>query len=41
MDKELYQKVSDWFELQKENMIEDIMRLVRIGSISDPQAPQS
>lgn len=40
MNKDLYQKVSDWFELHKEDMIEDIMRLVRIGSISDPQAPQ-
>ncbi len=40
MNRELYEKVSDWFELHKEEMIEDIMRLVRIGSISDPQAPQ-
>lgn len=40
MDKELYQKVSDWFELHKNELIEDIMRLVRIGSVSNPEAEQ-
>lgn len=38
MDKDVYQKVSDWFETHKEEMERDIMRLVRIGSVSDPTA---
>lgn len=38
MDKELYQKVNDWFEARKGAMAEDIMRLVRIESVSKPGA---
>ena len=40
MDKELYQKVSNWFELHKDELVKDIMRLVRIGSVSNPEAEQ-
>lgn len=40
MNRELYQKVSDWFELHKEELTEDIMRLVRIGSVSNSAAPE-
>ena len=43
MDRELYDKVSAWFEEHREQMTEDIMRLVRIPSVSGPggdsQAP--
>ena len=38
MDRELYAKVSDWFETHKSAMAEDIMRLVRIESVSKPGA---
>ena len=37
MDRELYDKVSRWFEGHREEMIGDIMRLVRIPSVSCPQ----
>lgn len=40
MDRELYQKVSDWFEVHRNELIADIMRLVRIGSVSNPEAEQ-
>lgn len=36
MNKELYQKVSAWFEAHKKSMVADIIRLVRIESISRP-----
>ena len=39
MNRELYQRVSDWFEERKEDMARDIMRLVRIDSVSNPDAP--
>ena len=34
----MYQRISDWFEGHKTEMIADIMRLVRHGSVADPQA---
>lgn len=37
MDKDLYDKVSRWFDEHRDKMTEDIMRLVRIPSISCPQ----
>lgn len=37
MDRELYDKVSRWFEEHRDDMIGDIMRLVRISSVSSPQ----
>lgn len=37
MDRELYERVSKWFDRHREQMIGDIMRLVRIPSISTPQ----
>lgn len=40
MDKELYLKVSNWFELHKDELVKDIMRLVRIASVSNPEAEQ-
>lgn len=39
MDKAVYEKVSEWFDMHKEDIINDIMRLVRIGSVSNPDAP--
>jgi len=36
MDKELYERVGVWFEGHREAMINDIMRLVRIESVSRP-----
>ncbi len=43
MDRELYDKVSVWFEEHREQMMKDIIRLVRIPSVSEPggdsQAP--
>jgi succinyl-diaminopimelate desuccinylase len=35
MDENLYQKINIWFETHKEDMVSDIMRLVRIASVSD------
>lgn len=37
-DSHTYEKVGQWFEEHREEMAEDIKRLVRIPSISDPQA---
>lgn len=37
MDQNLYERVSRWFEEHREQMAADIMRLVRIPSISVPQ----
>ena len=37
MDRELYNKVSQWFEDHRDEMTRDIIRLVRIPSISSPQ----
>lgn len=37
MDRELYDRVSRWFDGHREQMTEDIMRLVRIPSVSAPQ----
>ena len=39
-DGEIYEKVSQWFDGHREEMTEDIKRLVRIPSISDPEAEQ-
>lgn len=39
MDKELYERVGAWFEEHQEQMKKDIMRLVRIPSISVPWGP--
>ena len=36
MDRQLYEKVSAWFEGHMEDMVEDIKRLVRIDSVSRP-----
>lgn len=36
MDRELYEKVSAWFDGHKDAMVEDIKRLVRIDSVSRP-----
>jgi len=38
MDRALYDKVSMWFESHKDAMAEDIMRIVRIESVSRPGA---
>lgn len=37
-DSHTYEKVGQWFEEHREEMAEDIKRLVRIPSISDPEA---
>lgn len=37
MDRELYGRISRWFDEHRNQMTEDIMRLVRIPSISSPQ----
>lgn len=37
MDRELYNKISRWFEDHRDEMTRDIIRLVRIPSISSPQ----
>lgn len=37
MDRELYDKVSRWFDEHRDDMTRDIMRLVRIPSVSCPQ----
>lgn len=37
MDKELYDRISEWFDGHRDEMARDIMRLVRIPSISSPQ----
>ena len=39
MDTILYQKISDWFDSHQEEMAQDIMRLTRFPSVSDPAAP--
>lgn len=39
-DGEIYEKVSLWFDGHREEMTEDIKRLVRIPSISEPEAEQ-
>ncbi len=39
MDTVLYQQISDWFDAHQEEMTQDIMRLARIPSVSDPAAP--
>ena len=36
MDKKLYEKVGIWLEQHRKQMEKDIMRLVRIPSISAP-----
>lgn len=38
MDRKLYAKVNEWFNAHKSAMAEDIMRLVRIESVSKPGA---
>ena len=38
MDRELYRKIDAWFEAHREELIQDIIRLVRIPSISDPDS---
>lgn len=38
MDRELYRQVCEWFDGHKDAMAEDIMRLVRIESVSKPGA---
>lgn len=40
MDRATYEKISEWFDAHKEDMASDILRLVRIGSVSDPDAPE-
>ncbi len=37
MNKEIYEKVSRWFDSHRDEMTEDIIRLVRIPSVSCPQ----
>ena len=34
-DKEIYLRVSAWFDAQKEKLIRDIQRIVRIPSVSE------
>lgn len=36
VDKAIYEQVHRWMETHKENMINDIQRIVRIPSISNP-----
>lgn len=38
MDKELYRSVCNWFDNHRQDMIEDIKRLVRYGSVADLEA---
>lgn len=38
MDRELYDRVSAWFDAHREQMTQDIARLVKIPSVSVPQA---
>lgn len=40
MDRATYEKISEWFDAHREDMVNDILRLVRIGSVSDPDAPE-
>lgn len=35
-EEKLYQQIDRWFEAHREDMVSDIMRLVRIPSVSDP-----
>lgn len=37
MDKDLYNKIDQWMEGHREELVEDICRLVKIPSISNPQ----
>lgn len=37
MDRQLYEKISRWFDLHRDQMTGDIIRLVRIPSVSCPQ----
>ncbi|MCD8326037.1 MAG: M20/M25/M40 family metallo-hydrolase [Lachnospiraceae bacterium] len=39
MDNNLYQKISAWFDTHQAEMVQDIMRLIRIPSISAPSSP--
>lgn len=36
MDRELYTRVSEWFDAHAQEMVQDIMRIVRIPSVSAP-----
>ena len=36
MDRELYMRAGAWLEAHREELAADIMRLVRIPSVSDP-----
>lgn len=38
MDRVMYEKISAWFDAHTEDMVKDIIRLVRIGSVSNPDA---
>lgn len=40
MDGAMYEKISAWFDSHAEDMVNDIMRLVCIGSVSDPDASE-
>lgn len=40
MVRALYEKISDWFDAHGEEMVNDISRLVRIGSVSNPEAEE-
>jgi len=39
LNEELYKKVDLWFEDHREQMLSDVVRLLRIPSISDPSGP--
>ena len=41
MDSKLYARVDAWFEAHKEELIRDIIRLVRIPSVSDPSSGEA
>ena len=38
MDQELYERAGVWFEAHREELVQDIVRLVRIPSVSDPDS---
>ena len=38
MDQELYERAGAWFEAHRKELVQDIVRLVRIPSVSDPDS---
>lgn len=40
MDRELYERIDQWMEAHREELVRDICRMVRIASVSDPEAEE-